>query len=368
MNTRRDLGASATGNDPDGGGDQQPPSDGPVVRPWSGPRGRRLLLLLVLVAGAYLLLPRLASVVDTLTLMRNVSVPYVALALACQTVSVVAQGYVVQHILMALGPGVGIGRTVRVILASSFANMFAPSAGVSGLAIRTRYLSEDGYSLGPILIGFALESLGLGTALSITVGTALLWQRWEGQATPWWGWIVLAGIVALGAGGVSLLLREPRLGDWRYRLLDRANALRRRWSGRAASTQELAGRLSQMRVALRGLTVGERLRWLLGSMARALGEALGLWMMLLAFGQRVTVPVAVISHGLAGFLGFLSSLPSGVLVTEGAMSAILAERGVPLSGAVAATLGFRLIALWLPCFIGLGTWHSLQRQSRRALW
>jgi hypothetical protein len=96
--------------------------------------------------------------------------------------------------------------------------------------------------------------------------------------------------------------------------------------------------------------------------------ALCLHMTLLAFGRTVPFHVIIISYSLSDVLGGLSSLPAGLLVTETSLTALLANAGVPLSEAVAATLTFRLIALWLPRAIGLGTWYNLDRHSDRPLW
>jgi len=106
----------------------------------------------------------------------------------------------------------------------------------------------------------------------------------------------------------------------------------------------------------------------LASLARALGEVLCLHMTLMAFGQVVPLHVTVISHALSAALGWLSSSPGGLLVTESSLPALMASRGVPISAAIAAALVFRLIAFWLPRALGLGTWYNLQRHTSRSLW
>ena len=89
---------------------------------------------------------------------------------------------------------------------------------------------------------------------------------------------------------------------------------------------------------------------------------------LLAFDQAMPLHVTVIGYSLSDVLGGVSSLPAGLLVTETSLSALLANAGLPLPVAVAATLTFRLITLWLPRTLGLGTLYNLQRRSARPLW
>jgi uncharacterized protein (TIRG00374 family) len=329
---------------------------------------RRIMLVLMLAAGAFLLVPRLEGVGDALRLTRQASVPPLLVALACEGLSILSHTYVVHRLLLAFGRFTSFWKVLQVALASGFATMFIPSVGVSGLALRSRYLGEYGYTTAATLLTFSLEGLLQAVSHCVIVILALLWHVWAGQAAPWWALALLLSMVLLGSVSLALLLSAPHKPDWRYALLARANRLRTRWGRLPIPTSELEKRLSTSRQAVLSLGTQAGVRLLFGNIGRTLGGALCLQFTLMAFGQAVPFHSTVISYSLSDILGGASSLPGGLFVTETSLSASLANSGVPLTAAVAATLTFRLMALWLPRALGLGTWYNLQRHSSRPLW
>jgi uncharacterized protein (TIRG00374 family) len=130
----------------------------------------------------------------------------------------------------------------------------------------------------------------------------------------------------------------------------------------------LEQRLGVLREAVRTLTTEAGLRLLLGNLGRTLGGALTLQLTLLAFDQAIPLHQTIVSCRVSDVLGGLSSLPAGLLVTETSLSALLAQAGLPFPVALASTLTFRLIAVWLPRAVGLAAWFNLQRRSTRPLW
>jgi len=329
---------------------------------------RRIILILLLVAGTYLIIPRLAGVTDALKLMRQASALPLLAALACQGLSTLSHTYVVHRTLLAFGPRTGFWNVLQVTLASGFATVFIPSVGLSGLAVRNRYLGEYGYTTGAAILTFSLEMLGQSTAHCLIVGLALLRHILGGEAAPWRALVLLVSMVLLGIASLALLLSDPHKRDWRYALLEQVNRIRTRWSRLPLPASELEQRLSFLRQAMLALSSQAGLRLLLGNLGRVFGMALCLQMTLLAFDQVVPLHVTIISYSLSDVLGGASSLPAGLLVTETSLSALLVNAGLPLPVAVAATLTFRLITLWLPRTLGLGTWYNLQRHSARPLW
>lgn len=333
----------------------------------STPRRRAAVVLLLLI-GTYLLIPRLAGLAETLSLIPHASAPYLLVALALQILSVLLGAYIVHQMLPAFGAAMDFIRVLHVTQASSFASLFIPSAGLSSLAVRTRYLGENGCSIEGTFLIFALETLGQGLAISIWVALVEIHAVLKGVDAPWWIALVLGSTVLMGIAALAILLARPHKGDWRYRLLQWINKILAQRGRLLFSTVALEQRLSALRQGALTLNTQRRWRLLLGSMARVLMDMLCLQMTLLAFRQSVPLPTTIVSYGLSSVLGFLSTSPGGLLVTEGSLSAILAHRGVALTVAVAATLTYRLIAFWLPRLAGLVSWYILQRGSSRPLW
>jgi uncharacterized protein (TIRG00374 family) len=329
---------------------------------------RRGVVILVLAAGTYLLLPRLAGAADSLNLMRKADSRYLLLAVALQVAALLGTDYLVHQAAPAFGPRLSFGFVVQVLMASQFTTMFIPSAGLSGLALRTRYFRERGCPLGASLLTYALEVLAQGIAIAIAVALALLSLTLAGRGAPWWILVLLLATMLVGVAALSLLLADPRQGDWRHAMLERVSKALVRLGRRPLPTATIQQRLGQMRQAVVTISPPLRLRLLLTALARTAADILCLQVTLLAFGQVVPLERTTLGFGLSNILAYLSSLPGGLFVTEGSLLAILAKEGVPVAMAVAATLTYRLFAFWMPRMLGLVTLWSLQRQSNQPLW
>jgi uncharacterized protein (TIRG00374 family) len=329
---------------------------------------RRSVVILVLVAGTYLLLPRLAGAADSLKLLRQADSRYLLAAAAMQVVAILGTDYLVYQATPAFGPRLSFGFVVQVLAASQFTTMFIPSAGLSGLAIRTRFFRERGCRLEASLLTYALEVLAQGIAIAIVVALALLSLAAAGRGAPWWILVLLLGTMLLGVVALSLLLANPRQGDWRHAVLERVNKALVQHGRRPLPTATIQQRLGQMQQAVVTISPPLRLRLLLIALARTAADVLCLQVTLLAFGQVVPLERTTLGYGLANVLAYLSSLPGGLFVTEGSLLAVLAKEGVPVAMAVAATLTYRLFAFWMSRVLGLVALWNLQRQSNQPLW
>jgi len=87
--------------------------------------------------------------------------------------------------------------------------------------------------------------------------------------------------------------------------------------------------------------------------ARLLLEAAAFWLVMLAFGLDLTLMEVLATFAASQIVGGLPGMPGGLGVTEGAITAILAAYGYPLSATVAPTLVFRVVSYWLPAGLSL---------------
>lgn len=333
----------------------------------STPR-RRIAVILLLLVGTYLLIPQLAGIGSTLSLLSQACSTHVLLAILLQAGTALCAACIPQQALLALGSRVSFAQALQVSLAGPVATLLVPPAGVSGLALRVRYFGEMGCKVETILLGYALEMLGHGVAIATWVGLSLIWLTLSGDTAPWWILALVLAVVLLGTAFVVTVLARPRLGDWRYSLLDRLNLLLVRRGYRTLSVEGVQQRIDQVREALRAASPRLRLVLLGTSIARVLLDVLCLQMSLLAFGYPLQLQRTVIGYGFSAVVGYLSSLPGGLVAIEGSLSAILAQQGVPIALGVAASLTYRLFAFWLPRMAGVFAWWNLQRQSDRPLW
>jgi len=340
-----------------------PPSGAP-----GRPNLRQLALVALLAVGAYLLLPQLAGVGDAMRALDKLSPPYIAAALALQAISTISQAHVVQQTLRIFETSVRFVTLLEISLASGFATLFVPSVGLSGLALRCWYLSERGCPLDTTTIAFSIEAVGQAAAHAAMVAIAFIHRVAQGRQPPWASLALVLLVLLLCMASLGMVLANPAKRNWRFRLLHAANRLRRRRGEPTIADAALEHRLTELQSSVANVSAGVSVQLVLSSVARNLATALALYVTLVALDQRVPLSSAVLSYSFADVLGGLSSLPAGLLVTETSLSALLNRAGVPLSAAVATTLVFRLITVWLPRTIGLFAWIDLQRRSKRPLW
>jgi uncharacterized membrane protein YbhN (UPF0104 family) len=82
--------------------------------------------------------------------------------------------------------------------------------------------------------------------------------------------------------------------------------------------------------------------------ARLILEAAAFWLVMQAFGIDVSVSQAVATYAASQVVGGLPGMPGGLGVTEGAITAILAAYGFPVSTTLAPVLVYRVVSYWLP--------------------
>jgi uncharacterized protein (TIRG00374 family) len=362
-------GMLVSASDHSSGAAERPKEDLPSLPGSPGrPDLRQLFLIALLAMGAYLLLPQLAGVGDAILLLEQLSPQYVGAALALQTISVLSHAHVVQQTLRIFETSVRFVTLLEISLASGFATLLVPSVGLSGLALRCRYLGERGCSLDATTVAFTIEAVGQAAAHTAMTAIAFTHRVTQGRQPPWASLALVLLVLLLGTATLVMLLANPAKRDWRFRLLHTVNRFRRRRGQPIITDDVLEHRLTELQLSVTNLSASLTVRLIIGNMCRNLASALALYVTLMALNQRVPLSSVVLSYSFADVLGGVSSLPAGLLVTETSLSALLNRAGVPISAAVAATLVFRFISVWLPRAIGLFAWIDLQRRSKRPLW
>lgn len=100
--------------------------------------------------------------------------------------------------------------------------------------------------------------------------------------------------------------------------------------------------------------------------ARLFAEAAAFWLVMIAFNVDVTPGEVVATFAASQIVGGLPGMPGGLAVTEGAITAILAAYGYPLSVTIAPTLVFRVVSYWLPAGLSLLAGGSTFLKSEEA--
>ncbi|WP_245669552.1 lysylphosphatidylglycerol synthase transmembrane domain-containing protein [Nocardia speluncae] len=291
------------------------------------------------VVATYVLLPQIGRLGRTGAALRDAQWPWLGAALAMSAATYAAAALA----LMGACPcRLAFGRTVRVQLATSFANLMLPY-GLGATAVDERYLERSGLTPATAVATVAvtvstgillhiLELAGVGVLLGTT-------GRLFSAGLPGFRGVLIGAGAAIAITGLIVVVvrRRPDLFH------EVGSALR--------STLELLRRPRRAAIVVGG-QLGVNLAYV-----AALGCALQ------AFGQNVS-PLPLAAAYLAGSaLGAAGPTPAGLGVVEASLVAGLAVVGVPAAPAVAGVLAFRLVTFWLPAGIGFVYFRSLKRND-----
>jgi uncharacterized protein (TIRG00374 family) len=326
-------------------------------------RLRAAIVFLIIVVALFLILPRLAGQKHALALVREASVPLLIAAVLVEAASLVFYSLLFRRLLGLLRYPVDLGLALRINLAGLAAAHLFSAGGVGGAALTYRVLQKRGMPHSIVLIAVIFQNAFAYSVLFLLFGVGLAILLIRGQANDF--------ALAFAATLVILLLVLAGYGFW---LLNHPSSLRRRARQVLDLLARRIRRLQQISHArldewLDGVIEGwRRLRKDGRRHVRTLGQASGYWafdiaclaLVLLAFGQHVSVDALLIAYPVGNVVGAFSPTPGGLGAVEGVLIGLLVGFGLTPSAAVAVVLVYRLINFWLPIPVGLGTYLSLR--------
>lgn len=292
--------------------------------------------------------------------LRRVDGPSLVLPVACTVASYAAMARSYQRIASAAGLELGFPEMLRITLVSTAANYILSTGGLSGLAVRSYYFSQQ-------------HRLSSGNAVSISLAQTFI-TNLVLFVFLFWGVLslyVYGGVGGFSIVGVALLFfvsftlclgavavvasRRARLKLFAA-LLWSAGAL-----SRAFHRQPDAIRL---RLARFEEELHDGLDFLIARGRKMISPFLYIcadWFLMLAtlytafqcIGQDVPMHLVVIGFSAGVFLSLVNLVPGGLGIMEGSMAAVFAGLGVPLEAAVVAALIFRASYYLLPLLVTL---------------
>jgi uncharacterized protein (TIRG00374 family) len=321
-----------------------------------------LLAMAVVVAFVYAVLPQVAGFGRTLHRLRYGNKSWLAVGVACESVSLL--GYMALFRLVFSCGGIRIGwrASYQITMAGAVATKVFAAGGAGGVALtlwalraaglKTRALARRMTSFEILLYTVFMGSLvvfGLGLFTGLFAGRAPL--------------SVTALPAAFGAAVIALALAMKAVpGD-----------IERRLTGLARRSRRARGLLARLATIPRTLQEGittalEIVRHprpgLLGALVYWAFDIATLWAGFRAFGASPPIAVVVMAY----FLGQLANaipLPGGIGGVEGGMIGSFIAFGVSGSVAVLAVLAYRLISFWLPILPGSVAYFQLRRTVAR---
>jgi putative heme transporter len=316
------------------------------------------LLVVALVVGLYVGLPRIAGLDDTWGRLERGNPWWLAAAVLLETGSYA--GYVVlfRGIFVTRDSPLDWRASYEITMAGVAATRVFAAAGAGGIALTAWALSRSGMGRRELLQGlttFYVALYSVFMAALILGGVGLRTGVLPGPAP--FGLTVVPAVFAGGVVAVALATALlPRDLDDRVR-------------ARLGARERLSGVVGAMAAAAAGIAGGvrgaialvrSRNPALLGAVAWWAFDIAVLWACFHAFGEPPTVAVLVMAY-FVGMLGNLLPLPGGVGGVEGGMIAALIAFDVPDGLAVVSVLSYRAFSFWLPTLPGLFAYLGLRR-------
>ncbi len=310
-----------------------------------------LIVIVILLAGLYFLLPKLAGLGNTWGQLKHGDPVYLIVGGVLEMISVVGYATLFRSVFGRDMPRIDWRASLQIPLAGIAAIRLLSAAGAGGVAVTAWALRRAGMQPAVIacrmVASYVIQyAFYLGSMLVCGLGLYL-------GAFPGGGSFSLNIIPAI-FGGVTMLLVAgmaflPRDFERRLsRVADRSAGRISRIAARLATVPDTLG--AGVRTALDVLR--ERPLAVIGAAAYWGFDIATLGMSFRAFGQ--VLPVAVLIMGyFIGTLGSLLPLPGGLGGVEGGMIGAFAAYGVPGGRAVVGVLAYRAISFWLPTIPGV---------------
>jgi len=332
----------------------------PKVRLW-----RYLPILIILGLAVHLLLPQIADLRKSWSVIRQMTWWVVALAICAQALSYVGSGYTLRAILANSRVRLSIARGVLITLASNSIGLVA-GGWIGGAAATYGWVRREDRSgdaaaltgaLPPLLNNVVLAGVSAIGVVYLLVNHDLSREQLIGFS------VVLLALCALASGFVVALYHPQATTRLAVKFADRWAKFRHR----EYRPQDTEASVNQFVQAWRALGRGRWLRPALGAAANVGFDMLTLYLMFVAAGHPVGPGVLFAGYGLPYMLGKIAFMfPGGVGVVETGMVAIYGSLGVPSDISVVVVLGYRLISFWAPSLLGFVAAAYLGSRKKRA--
>ena len=321
---------------------------------------RRLLFVLVLfLVVEYLVLPQVAGVRNSLSLLGQVNLGFVLLGAAFELAALLAYAKLTQAVLpSATRPH--FYTLLRVDLSTLAVSHILPGGAAAGTGLGYRLLTEAKVSGSDAGFALATQSIGSAVVLNVLLWVGLVVSIPLRGFNPLYGTAAIVGVIVIGGFSLAVLLLmrgEERAADILCRVATKLPLL----DGPRVKeiVHRLADRLRDLlgnRALLRRAIFWATANWLL--------DMASLWVLVWAFGFRVGLDGLVVSYGLAYVLAALPLTPGGLGVVEAVLTSTLVGFGSPRGVAILGVISYRLLNFWLPIPLGGLASVSLRLHAR----
>lgn len=324
-------------------------------------RGATIVALLL--AAAYTTMFLVAGTEDLQAAWDRMEAHFLVLPLLATLLSYLTMSFSYEAIVRAAGIRISSRDMLRITLVANTANYIFPTGGLSGFAFRLVFFTKRGISAGTAVAISFTQTLLTNLMLVVFVVFGMVNLLMAGGIS---GVSLVAAAVATGllsAGFLLLVLMISIVGVRRRmlkageRLVDRA-LTRTGYHGRFAERARhffvhveegmalFAGSPGAMAIP----SVWIFLDWLF-----MMGT---LWLGFYATGREVSFSIVTIAFSVSSVAAFISLVPAGAGVLEGALAGTLAGLGVPLGDSLLPIILYRFCYFIVPTIFSFFLAHG----------
>ena len=320
---------------------------------------RKFLFALILLLGILFVVVRISEFQVILNTLQNGEFHFLLLATGLQGIWILNIAASYMAIYQAIGVYIPFRDIVLISGAVNFANIIAPSGGMSGIAVLIDHARRKKYSIARAAITNTLymEFDVLGFLAVLGVGLVVLIRRNNltlAEITASAILLALASLLTLllYLGTKSATALDKAL-TWLTQLINKILMpfVHRKYlsEDRAHSfAAEAAEGLFEIRNSPRSILLPA----FFGFSSKVL--LLGIFStMFLAFNVPISVGTLVAGFSIAYLFLIVSPTPAGIGFVEGALTLALVSMYIPLGTAVVITVAYRAFTFWLPLLFGM---------------
>lgn len=330
-------------------------------------RKRIILYMLALIfvgSAIYIFLPRIATLENSIAVLRSMSLWIVCLAIIAEICSYFGSGYILKIIMDSEKTGFSILRAVLITLAASSIGLVM--GGWVSYAATTNYWISKSEDTGEAsaLTGF-LPTVYDTVVLIILTGIGLIYLLLIHNLTSAQAVLYIAIFIIWILGIVVAIFGIRSRKSVERPILWVVNLFTRLFK-RPDKTNAVHNKITSI---YSGLTLLKEKSWIkpiLGSCLNIAFDMLSLYLIFVAAGNPVNLMVLIAGYSIAYILKFVSFfVPGGIGVFEAGMTAIYTSLGVPASVSVVVVLSYRLFSFWLPSILGFAATGYLSKTARK---
>ena len=319
-------------------------------------------MLVVLGAAVYLILPQIADLKSSWSIVQGMTGWAVALAVVAQVFSYIGAGFMLNAILDNGQQKLSTLDGVLITLASTSIGLVAggwvgDAAATYGWVHRELH-DKNASSLAGTVPPILNTAILVGVTLIVTIYLLVVHDLSQIQLIEF-GIILL--ILVLTICGIAAGLYFPKTTTALAVQLTTRRAL---MFHKPHEPEKTIASVTQFFAAWNFLQNGKWRLPVLGAIANISFDMLTLYFLFIAAGYNVNPDILFAGYGLPFILAKLAFLfPGGLGMIETSMIALYDSLQVPNSVSVVVILGYRLLSFWLPTLLGFAAAAYLSQES-----